>query len=128
MASAVGAGGGAERRARPRRWRVTEHAAVGVAAAVADPFDVRRARGASGLLGEFNQAGVLAAADVHVSTRLTELAGEPDESVAVGFALAARAPRLAPVHFDLAGIRERAAVDPDEPVDLSALPWPELEP
>ncbi len=107
---------------------MTEHAAVGVAAAVADPFDVRRARGASGLLGEFNQAGVLAAADVHVSTRLTELAGEPDESVALAVALAVRAPRLGHVHVDLARIRETAAVDTDEPVDLSALPWPELEP
>src|ERR1039458_4845979 len=109
MPSAVGAGGGAERRARPRRWRVTEHAAVGVAAAVADPFDVRRARGASGLLGEFNQAGVLAAADVHVSTRLTELAGEPDESVALAVALAVRAPRLGPVDVALGGGRGAAA-------------------
>ena len=33
-------------------------------------------RGASGLLLEFNDAGVLAAADVHVARRLAELVGE----------------------------------------------------
>jgi exodeoxyribonuclease V alpha subunit len=99
-----------------------------VAVAAVDPYDVRRARGASGLLGEFNAAGVLAAADVHVSSRLTQLAGERDESVALAVALAVRAPRLGHVHVDLARIRETAAVDTEEPVDLSALPWPESEP
>jgi exodeoxyribonuclease V alpha subunit len=105
---------------------VSEPAAVAVA--VSDPFDVRRARGASGLLEEFNGAGVLAAADVHVNSRLTELAGEHDESVALAVALAVRAPRLGHVYVDLARIRETAAVDTEEPVDLSALPWPESEP
>jgi exodeoxyribonuclease V alpha subunit len=93
-----------------------------------DPFDVRRAHGASGLLAEFNQVGVLAPADVHVGSRLTELAGERDESVALAVALAVRAPRLGHVHVDLTRIQETAAVDTEEPVDLSALPWPELEP
>jgi exodeoxyribonuclease V alpha subunit len=99
-----------------------------VAVTVSDPFDVRRARGASGLLGEFNEAGVLTAADVHVSSRLTELAGEHDESVALAVALAVRAPRLGHVYVDLGRIRETAAVDTEEPVDLSALAWPESEP
>jgi exodeoxyribonuclease V alpha subunit len=90
-----------------------------------DPFDVRTVRAAAGLLHEFNQAGVLIAADIHVASRLAALAGEPDETIALAAALAVRAPRLGHVHVDLAAIRGTAAVDADEPVDLSALPWPE---
>jgi exodeoxyribonuclease V alpha subunit len=93
-----------------------------------DPFDVRRARDASGLLATFNEAGVLAAADVHVASRLAVLASEDDEPVALAIALAVRAPRLGHVLVDLTRIRETAAVDSEEPVDLSALPWPEVEP
>jgi exodeoxyribonuclease V alpha subunit len=90
-----------------------------------DPFDVRRARDASGLLRVFNEAGVLAAADIHVSARLTALGGESDESVALAVGLAVRAPRLGHVLVDLSRIRETAAVDAEEPVDLSLLAWPE---
>ena len=43
-----------------------------------DRFDARLARGASGLLLEFNDAGVLAAADVHVAHRLAGLIDEAD--------------------------------------------------
>jgi exodeoxyribonuclease V alpha subunit len=89
-----------------------------------DPFDVRRVSGGSALLGEFNTAAVLIAADVHVATRLAALAGEADESVRLAAALAVRAPRLGHVHVDLAAVRDTAAVDADEPVDLTALPWP----
>jgi exodeoxyribonuclease V alpha subunit len=96
-----------------------------VALADHDPFDVRRVRGAAGLLREFNEAGVLSAADVHVATRLAMLGGEDDESVKLAIALAVRAPRLAHVQVDLATIRDTAAVDTDDPADLSLLPWPE---
>ncbi|MGI8413094.1 MAG: exodeoxyribonuclease V subunit alpha [Solirubrobacteraceae bacterium] len=89
-----------------------------------DPFDVRRARRAPGLLRDFNDAGVLAAADVHVALRLAGLGGESDESVILAAALAVRAPRLSHVFVDLATIRDTATVDADEPVDLSTLPWP----
>jgi exodeoxyribonuclease V alpha subunit len=95
--------------------------------AEADPLDVRRARRAAGLLRAFNDAGVLAAADVHVAARLAALAAEHDGSVALAAALAVRAPRLGHVHVDLARIRDTAAVDSDEPVDLSTLPWPDSE-
>jgi exodeoxyribonuclease V alpha subunit len=97
------------------------------AVTVADlgPFDVRRIRGARGLLREFNEAGVLTAADVHVASRLAALGSEDDESVMLAVSLAVRAPRLAHVRVDLATIRDTAAVDADEPVDLSSLPWPE---
>ena len=90
-----------------------------------DAFDVRRVQRATGVLREFNEAGVLSAADVHVAMRLSELGGADDESVALAVAFAVRAPRLGHVHVDLATIRDTATVDADEPVDLSALPWPE---
>ena len=80
---------------------------------------------ASGLLREFNDAGVLAAADVHVARALAALAGEDDETVLLAVALAVRAPRLGHVHVDLAQIRDTAAVDAEEPVDLAALRWPD---
>jgi exodeoxyribonuclease V alpha subunit len=92
-----------------------------------DTHNPRRARQAPGLLRTFNDIGVLSAADVHVAVRLTSLAGEPDDLVALATAFAVRGPRLGHVLVDLATIRSTAAVDSDEPVDLSALPWPEPE-
>ena len=89
-----------------------------------DPFDVRRASNATGLLHDFNVAGVLDAADVHVALRLARLGNEDDERVALAAALAVRGPRLGHVYVDLATIRETATVDADEAVDLSALAWP----
>ena len=92
----------------------------------ADPFDVRRSQAAPGLLAVFNDAGVLAAADVHVAGRLAALFAEPaDGPVALAAALAVRAPRLGHVFVDLATIRDTATVDTDEPVDISGLPWPD---
>ncbi|HUA03448.1 MAG TPA: exodeoxyribonuclease V subunit alpha [Solirubrobacteraceae bacterium] len=95
--------------------------------AVADPFEARRAVGAAGLLLEFNEIGVLAAADVHVATRLVGLVSEQSEAVALAVALAVRGPRLGHVFVDLATVRDTASVESDEPVDLSALPWPAVE-
>jgi exodeoxyribonuclease V alpha subunit len=45
--------------------------------------------------------------------------------VLLAVALAVRGPRLGHVHVDLAEIRNTAAVDADEPVDLAELTWPE---
>jgi exodeoxyribonuclease V alpha subunit len=95
-----------------------------VSLAESDLFDVRRATRAGGLLHDFNVAGVLDAADVHVARRLTSLAGEGDEQVALATALAVRGPRLGHVYIDLATIRDTATVDAEEAVDLSALAWP----
>jgi exodeoxyribonuclease V alpha subunit len=89
-----------------------------------DLFDARLARGASGLLREFNQAGVLSAADLHVARRLGTLGGEDDETVLLAVALAVRGPRLGHVHVDLQRIRGTVAVEAENPVDLEALPWP----
>jgi exodeoxyribonuclease V alpha subunit len=90
-----------------------------------DEFDARRAIRAGGLLREFNDAGVLAPADVHVAQRLVELAGDSDEWVALAAALAVRGPRLGHVYVDISTIHRSATVDAEEPVDLAALPWPD---
>ncbi len=116
LAAAGGPRGRAQRRARPGRGAVIEPA---------DLHDARRAHAAPEPLRAFNDAGVLAAADVHVALRLLALAGEDDAAVALAIALAVRGPRLGHVYVDLATIAEQATVDLDEPVDLSALPWPE---
>jgi exodeoxyribonuclease V alpha subunit len=92
---------------------------------IEDRFDVRLARAASGPLVAFNEAGILAAADVHVAQRLAELAGKTDETVVLAAALAVRAPRLGHVFVDLSRIHETVTVESDEPVDLASLPWPE---
>jgi exodeoxyribonuclease V alpha subunit len=89
--------------------------------------EVRIAMGGTGLLREFNAAGVLASADVHVARRLAALAGETDETVMLAAALAVRGPRLGHVLVDLATIRDTATVDTDEPVELTALPWPDVD-
>lgn len=81
-----------------------------------DPQDWRRARHAPGLLRVFNDAGVLEAADVHVATRLAELAKDTDETVALAVALAVRGLRSGSVCVDLNSVA--GEIDPE-------LPWPE---
>ncbi len=115
LAAAGRARRGAERRPRPRGGRVSD---------VVERFDARLARGASGLLLEFNDAGVLAAADVHVARRLAALTGGADDAVVLATALAVRAPRIGHVFVDLERIHETATVDVDDPIDLTTLPWP----
>ncbi len=84
-----------------------------------DPFDVRIALDAVGLLGAFNTAGVLTAADVHVATRLGELGGEADQAVLLAVALAVRGVRSGSVCVDLDLLRQQwTALEP-------TLPWPE---
>jgi exodeoxyribonuclease V alpha subunit len=92
----------------------------------ADDFAPARALGAPEPLRTFNSVGVLSAADVHVAGVLAELAGGADVLVQLAVALAVRAPRLGHVFVDLATVRDTAAVESDEVVDLSALPWPDV--
>jgi len=89
-----------------------------------DLFDRRIARGATGLLAEFNRADVLTAADVHVATRTAALVGEERDDVRLAVALAVRAVRLGSVCVDLTTVRASALDAMDEPVDL---PWPDAE-
>jgi exodeoxyribonuclease V alpha subunit len=69
-----------------------------------DPGDARLAHSASGLLAEFNRAGVLDAADVHVATRVGRLAGERSEPALLALALAVRGLRQGSVCVDLTGV------------------------
>lgn len=94
---------------------------------VLDPHDVNRVRRATGLLGSFNDAGVLAAADVHVASRLGELVKESSEPVLLAVALAVRAVRLGSVCLEVASARGSTAVEGLAQEDLAALPWPSPE-
>ncbi|SPM28933.1 ATP-dependent exoDNAse (exonuclease V), alpha subunit, helicase superfamily I, partial [Mycobacterium terramassiliense] len=75
--------------------------------------------GAAGRLREFGAAGIFEAADVHVAQRLTALAGEPDERVALAIALAVRALRGGSVCVDLRMVGAQ--------IGIAGLPWPEAE-
>jgi exodeoxyribonuclease V alpha subunit len=97
---------------------------VGSVPGEVDRFASGRALGAPEPLRSFNEVGVFSAADIHVARTLAELAGGAEEVVQLAVALAVRAPRLGHVFVDLATVRDTAAVESDEVVDLSALPWP----
>jgi len=86
--------------------------------------DARLATRAQGLLADFNAAGVLAAADVHVASTLGRLCGESSDPVLLAAALAVRAVREGSVCLDLAEAH-RSAGDVENPAALEALPWPE---
>jgi exodeoxyribonuclease V alpha subunit len=90
-----------------------------------DPFDAHYALGAVGLLADFNQAGILIAADVHVARRLGELFDETDDRVLLAAAFAVRAPRMGHVCVDLSTLTGSVAVDRDVPLDVATLPWPD---
>ncbi len=66
-----------------------------------DPYDSRLALRSDGLLLAANEAGVLTAADVHVATRVAQLAGEGDDPVRLAVAMAVRAVRNGSVCVDL---------------------------
>ncbi|MCD6638540.1 MAG: exodeoxyribonuclease V subunit alpha [Nocardioides sp.] len=83
-----------------------------------DAADRDLALRAGGLLGQFNSAGVLTAADVHVARAVGLVAGEHDETVLLAAALACRAVRGGAVCLDLQTLDRDVAPD---------LPWPEAE-
>jgi exodeoxyribonuclease V alpha subunit len=89
---------------------------VTVIAGATNDGDWRRSIAADGALRDFNDAGVLESADVLVAQRLTTMAGESDERVALAVAFVVRALRGGSVCVDLAGIERQ--------VDLPDLPWP----
>lgn len=96
------------------------------APALPDPLDARIALAAPSPLLEFNRAGVISSADVHVAERLARIASEEDPRVTLAVALAVRGPRLGHVFVDLSTIAATATVESEEPVDLATLPWPEV--
>ncbi len=81
-----------------------------------DVADWRRAHEAIGLLRSFNDAGVIEAADVLVAQRLTALAGDTDDAVALAVAFVVRAVRGGSVCVDLAAVQAQ--------VDRPDLDWP----
>src|SRR5207247_7414662 len=98
LAAANAAGRGAERPSRPGSGDNVS------ALDMVDLHDVRYVRRAAGTLRAFNEAGVLAAADIHVALRLAQLAEEKDQDTLLATALAVRAPRRGSVCVDLATI------------------------
>lgn len=84
---------------------------------VIDPLSCRVAHRATGLLRQFNEAGVLESADVHTAQRLCTLGGESDETVALAVALTVRALRTGSVCLELATVAAGT--------ELPELPWPE---
>jgi exodeoxyribonuclease V alpha subunit len=90
-----------------------------------EAFDAQRALRAPQRLHEFNRAGVLAAADVHVAVELGRLADVPDPEAVLAVALAVRAPRLGNVFVDLATISQTVTVEEASGSELLELPWPE---
>ncbi|HEX5142563.1 MAG TPA: exodeoxyribonuclease V subunit alpha [Mycobacterium sp.] len=85
-----------------------------------DALHWRRAVNAGGLLREFNDAGVIDVADVHVATRLTVQGGESSEIVSLAIALAVRALRSGSVCVDITTV----AADLDDPEEPQ-LSWPD---
>ena len=96
--------------------RGSENAEIGV-------LDVDDARWppATGLLREFNIAGVLDVADVHTATRLGAIVGETDEDVLLAVVLAVRA-RVRPRLCRPGGRERPASSELDDPVDVHDLP------
>jgi exodeoxyribonuclease V alpha subunit len=79
------------------------------------PHDPRLARGATGLLADFNLAGIVDAADVQVAQRVGALGEETDERVLLAVALASRSVRGGSVGLDL-----------DALPHVDELAWPDL--
>ncbi len=71
------------------------------------------ALGATGLLRDFNRAGILLPADVHVATRLGAIGGETDEAVLLAAALVVRSTRHGSVVLDLNTAEETTSPDDD---------------
>ncbi|HET7066941.1 MAG TPA: exodeoxyribonuclease V subunit alpha [Nocardioides sp.] len=81
-----------------------------------DPHDRRWAQGIDGLLGRFNGAGILEAADAHAARRIQDLAAEPDDEVGLAVALAVRGLRHGSVCLDLSSTTAEPLPD--------AVTWP----
>ncbi len=86
---------------------------------VTDTAGWRYASAVDGLLREFNLAGVIEVADVHVAQRVTTLGAEPDERVALAVAFAVRAVRGGSVCVELSALQNQ--------IEMPDLPWPEAD-
>lgn len=93
---------------------------------VTEDTDAQLVRTSTGLLHEFNAAGVLGLADVHTAATVARITGESDESVALALALTVRALRMGSVCIDLTTIRDTVFDDSEEQLDISELSWPDI--
>jgi len=100
---------------------MSERVSESINATIEDRFDRRLALGATGLLAQFNAAGVLEAPDVHVAVRLGTLLGEADQVALLAVAFAVRAVRHGSICVDLATVADSPLDLGDEP---AALAWP----
>ncbi|RKS77453.1 DNA helicase/exodeoxyribonuclease V alpha subunit [Motilibacter peucedani] len=91
-----------------------------------DAYAATLALRATGVLADFNRAGVLSAADVHVARRLGALGGEPDEQVLLAVALTVRSTRHGSVVLDLDTAEQTTSpdADVDEAAPTAPLTWP----
>jgi exodeoxyribonuclease V alpha subunit len=81
--------------------------------------------GASGLLSDFNRAGILNTADVHTAETVCRIGQEADETVRLALALTVRALRNGSVCIELHAVHHTAFDEADAAIDLAALPWPD---
>jgi len=93
-------------------------------------YEASLALRADGLLGDFNRAGILSAADVHVAQRLGVIAGESDDAVLLAVALVVRSTRHGSVVLDLSTAEATTSPDVDEDEDGTpttdvSLDWPD---
>jgi len=82
---------------------------------------------ATGLLAEFNDAGVLGPLDITAARTVARLHDEADEAVMLATALAVRSTRYGHVCVRLPTLREAVVVDRTDPKEIEALPWPDPE-
>ena len=87
--------------------------------------DAALAHRGAGLLGVFNQAGVIALADLHAAAAIGRMGGEPDQRVALALALTVRALRTGSVCVDLDTVHTHVYDESEEQLDVATLPWPD---
>ncbi|WP_028708654.1 exodeoxyribonuclease V subunit alpha [Propionicicella superfundia] len=82
----------------------------------------------TGLIAEFEAAGVLQWADVHVAHRLAQLAGEGRPDVVLAAALAVWAARAGSVCVEIDAVAGELFETGEERIDTTSLPWPAVDP
>jgi len=83
--------------------------------------------GTHGLLAEFNDLGVLNPLDVRAAQTIGRLLGEDNETVLLAAALTVRGTRFGHVCIRLDQVRDAVVVDGQDPEEIEALPWPDVD-
>ncbi len=92
--------------------------------------DYRRAQGVSGVLADFNRAGVIESTDIHVATNLGRALGEHDQEVLLAVALLVAQTRAGSVCLDLEttaliGSDTTVGEVADDELAVEPLQWPQ---